>query len=426
MIAFTSTATNLVAAPVAPVDARQVYVRDMTAGTTQAVSVDASGALPRGGGGAPAVSGDGRHVVFESTATLLAADTNRWRDVYARDLQLGTTQLVSVCGACDSDGDGVEDYGYTAADVNHDGQFVAYVRSRYLAVSTSPQPGPAVEDVMLRDLSGQTSELVSVSTGGVRGNGRTYAGEPPVSVSDQYVAISADGRVVTFTSTATNLDAHGDTNGSSDVYVRNRTAGTTVRVSTAGVGSEPNGLSWEPGLSADGSQVVFVSEATNLAPDGNGSQLDIFIAPTTEHPATYFPPSPVPSKSASATPTNSASAPASTPASSQPPPSTGTPLVITGWHCESHSAMILCDVAYSGGTAPVTIRWTFDGHPITAGNDQTTLSCAVPGRRTRDGTGDDHRRIEHLGPTHRRRPVQRPGQLMKRDPAGAVSHLDLG
>ena len=94
-------------------------------------------------------------------------------------------------------------------------------------------------------------------------------------------AVSADGRLVTFVSRASNL-VPGDTNGEPDVFVHDLDAGTTRRVSVSSAGNQGNGNSSLlegslPRISADGRRVVFVSEASNLVGgDANGA-LDVFV-----------------------------------------------------------------------------------------------------------------------------------------------------
>src|SRR5262245_44433649 len=88
-------------------------------------------------------------------------------------------------------------------------------------------------------------------------------------------AASADGRFVVFATWATNLVA-GDTNGFSDVFVRDRVTGQTTRVSLASDGTQGNDHSRAQDISADGRYVVFESWATNLVPDDTNLQLDVF------------------------------------------------------------------------------------------------------------------------------------------------------
>jgi hypothetical protein len=98
----------------------------------------------------------------------------------------------------------------------------------------------------------------SVSSSGNPGNNHSF--EPP---------ISADGRYVAFTSSASNLGAS-DTNNANDVFMRDRQAGTTRRVSLSSSGTQANGSSSEPSISADGKFVAFFSAATNLVAGDSG------------------------------------------------------------------------------------------------------------------------------------------------------------
>ncbi|MGD9507652.1 MAG: TolB family protein [Geminicoccaceae bacterium] len=110
------------------------------------------------------------------------------------------------------------------------------------------------------------TERASVDTAGRQGNRITFA--PP--------AISADGRFVAFASAATNLVA-GDTNGQIDVFVRDRTAGTTQRVNVGSDGAESKGNSGDPAISADGRFVCFFSTASNLVRHDTNGATDVFV-----------------------------------------------------------------------------------------------------------------------------------------------------
>ncbi|MCC7013785.1 MAG: PD40 domain-containing protein [Planctomycetes bacterium] len=112
----------------------------------------------------------------------------------------------------------------------------------------------------------QAPERVSVATSGAQGN-----------LDSAFVSgLSADGNVVVFVSAASNLVAS-DTNGVQDVFVRNRVAATTARVSVSSTGVEGNLASGAGTLSSDGRFAAFSSRATNLvAGDLNGVE-DIFV-----------------------------------------------------------------------------------------------------------------------------------------------------
>jgi len=95
-------------------------------------------------------------------------------------------------------------------------------------------------------------------------------------------AISADGRYVAFASAASTLVA-GDTNGTEDVFVYDRVARTTERVSLSSAGEQGNGDSYGPAISADGRYVAFTSSASSLTAGDDNSDLDIFVRDRVAH-----------------------------------------------------------------------------------------------------------------------------------------------
>jgi hypothetical protein len=111
-----------------------------------------------------------------------------------------------------------------------------------------------------------TPHLVSLDSGGAQAAGAS--GNP---------SISADGRYVAFESTAANL-VPGDTNNSSDIFVKDRWTGAITRVSVKSDGSEATGDSITPRLTPDARYVVFASRAllgeAGAPGSGNG---DIFL-----------------------------------------------------------------------------------------------------------------------------------------------------
>jgi Tol biopolymer transport system component len=113
----------------------------------------------------------------------------------------------------------------------------------------------------------QVTERVSVDSSGAQGHGDSGYFRS---------SISADGRYVAFASDAPDL-VPGDTNGSRDVFVRDRLNGTTERVSTDAGGVQGNADSHDPGLSADGRFVTFESLASNLVPGDSNAVSDIFV-----------------------------------------------------------------------------------------------------------------------------------------------------
>ncbi|GID97548.1 PD40 domain-containing protein [Amorphoplanes digitatis] len=111
-----------------------------------------------------------------------------------------------------------------------------------------------------------TTTAISVTSDG-RNPADDYSREP---------ALSADGRYVAFSSESRTL-VPGDTNRTSDIFVRDRQTGSTERVSLASAGTQGNKASDSPSISADGRFVAFISRATNLvAGDTNGLR-DVFL-----------------------------------------------------------------------------------------------------------------------------------------------------
>jgi len=122
-----------------------------------------------------------------------------------------------------------------------------------------------VADVFVHDRTTGVTERISVGSSGKQGNRLS-----------RLPAISADGRFVAFESAASNL-VPGDDNRVVDVFVRDREAGTTERVSLDDAGREGNGRSDSCAISVDGRIVAFQSEASNLvAGDTDGTQ-DVFV-----------------------------------------------------------------------------------------------------------------------------------------------------
>ncbi len=225
---------------------------------TERVSISTSGSQANNSSSNPAISADSRYVVFDSLASnLVPNDTNSQRDVFVRDRQTGTTTRVSVSSA------GVQGNGWSFSPaISGDGRYIAFASGASNLVTGDTN---ARDDIFLHDR--QTSETIRVSltNSGLQANGGS--GSP---------SLSSDGRLIAFYSDATNLVAN-DTNNVFDVFVRDRVAGTTTRVSVGAGGVQANGASRTPWISANGQFVAFVSSATNLVPGDTNSVDDIFV-----------------------------------------------------------------------------------------------------------------------------------------------------
>lgn len=141
-VVFASDATNLVLGDTN--NHRDIFIRDLAAGTTERVSISTSRGQANGHSFNPYISRDGRYVVFESDATnLVSGDTNQSRDIFLHDRQTGVTSLVSVSSQ------GVQgDRNSSMASISDDGRYVAF---ESLSTNLLPNDRNLVSDVFLRD-----------------------------------------------------------------------------------------------------------------------------------------------------------------------------------------------------------------------------------------------------------------------------------
>ena len=213
-----------------------MFLRDRTLGTTELVSV--SSAEVKGGGVGAAISADGLFVAFSSGSTLLVpGDTNGLVDVFVRDLVAGTTERVSVDSAeVQAMGGPI---GSLLPAIDADGSIVAF---QSFATNLVAGDTNGLVDVFVRDRALGTTERVSIDSAEAQAAGG----------NSQLPAVNDDGRFVAFASLATNL-VSGDTNAGMDIFVRDRTLGTTVRVSVDSAEGQamPSGGNF-PGISANG------------------------------------------------------------------------------------------------------------------------------------------------------------------------------
>lgn len=236
---------------------KDVYVHDRQAGETSLVSVASDGTMGNAEAWPGDISGDGRYVVFDSQAsTLIAGDTNGRIDIFLHDRQTGETSRISV----DSDGDQVPWHSMNPV-ISQDGRYVAF-RSE-----GDFESGVVTEgyDLFVKDR--QTGEVTLVSA--------TYDGSMNiVNANDPF--ISANGDYILFWSAGTAF-VEGDTNGANDVFFYDRQADELSIVSVASDGSQGIIDSEVASVTADGRYVAFVSEASNLVAGDTNAEADIFL-----------------------------------------------------------------------------------------------------------------------------------------------------
>ncbi len=255
-----------------------------------------------------ALSGDGNVVAFTSRAGNLFsgdsryrlvpyADTHRWMDVLVHDRTTHRTELIA--------GGFATEQLFDFPALSHDGRLVAYsdagtlaehhlyVRDRvtgtttFIAHNTGLAPSFSADGTLLAfetsdplvpaDTNGKTDVYVRDLVGG--GVERVSVDSSGTEGDDdsEYASMSADGRYVAFESAATNL-VPGDTNGKRDIFLHDRVTSITTRVSVDSIGTQADKASSDPSLSADGLHVAFESDATNLVAGDTNGKTDVFVS----------------------------------------------------------------------------------------------------------------------------------------------------
>ncbi len=257
LVAFESSSTDL---GVGSSGVRDLFVRDLLTGQTRLVTESFSGGAANGDSVDPVLSANGQFVIFSSDATnLVASDTNGRADVFVRDLALGTTELVSRA----IDGTLGNDHTQGRADISRDGRFVVFSSK---ANNLVPGDTNAVADIFLLDRQLGTLDLVSVSGGSFPNLGNGNSTLP--SVSD-------DGSRITFLSAASNLGAIANNSGS-QAMIRDIVARSTLYVSSPDGVTPGNILSGSPTISADGRIVSYWSYASNIVTGDIANRPDVF------------------------------------------------------------------------------------------------------------------------------------------------------
>ncbi len=264
-VAFTSYAANLT--PGDNNGVRDVYVRDRCTSRTYRASVPATSNPFCISGESPlaSISGDGRYVGFASFAANLVGSCTGWfvSHIYVRDLQTNTTELVDK-----SAGGGISNSWSWGADLSVDGRYVVFSS---LGSNIVPGDGNGRTDAFVRDRVANTVERVSVTSAGGEPNGDSVA-----SFSGKSRVITPDGRYVAFRSAGSNVVV-ADTNNTWDIFLRDRQAASTERVSLTGTGAQANGQSQVGQISQDGRYVSFQSQATNFDARDGDAEWDVYL-----------------------------------------------------------------------------------------------------------------------------------------------------
>jgi Tol biopolymer transport system component len=243
------------------------------------------------------VSNGGSYFLFASDRALSDDDTNGAPDLYRVDLETSDVRRVSVYP---------ESLGYYGADnfvSSQDADVIAFqaiggfrVYARHVSSGTTQWVAPEADDddtwrpsisgdgafvafdtrsmsltgtgelhVFVENLGTEKLELVSSNSLGQPANAQSFG-----------ASLSADGSIVAFQSDASNLTPD-DTNYARDVFVKDRSTGSTTRVSVSSDGLQSNDASFLPTVSANGRYVAFLSRASNLAPGDSNALIDVYV-----------------------------------------------------------------------------------------------------------------------------------------------------
>ena len=232
------------------------YVRNIQAGTTSLVTPGTSEPVFEAD-----ISGDGAFIVFTTVSPLVAGDVNGLADVYRRNLSNGTIEIVSRIPALPNAGNSDSNQGV----MSDDGRWVAFAsRATNLIAGFTDNSGAFSADVFVRDMTGGTTYLVSSRFNSSTQGGNDGSDEPdiagsPAAINDVKVA---------FSSYANDLadNAVTDTDTSSSVYLKEMPGQASELVSraTGPAGANADSRAHTPSISDNASRIVFSSDATNL------------------------------------------------------------------------------------------------------------------------------------------------------------------
>jgi hypothetical protein len=257
---FFSTEEALVAADTDR--SEDVYARDLAAGTTALVSLGGAPCQPTCGNGNQSAiffgaSADGKRVDFVTAEELSSADTDGMTDIYQRDLVSGATTLASrgsegCSPICGNGSNGVIFQGASA-----DGSRVYFTTGESLDLEDTDE----LSDIYVRDLQAETTELIS----------RPGTCPPAVDCAPAFGGVSSDGSRVYF-ETNERIDG-ADTDSASDVYLWEN--GTISRLSFGPTGGNGSTNATYEAAAASGNAIFFETAESLVASDGDSS-IDIY------------------------------------------------------------------------------------------------------------------------------------------------------
>ena len=222
-------------------------------GTRTLVSSSATRTAANGVSEYPSLSADGTWIAYQSMATNLTSNgsTGHLR-IFLQNLTTGARACITPTA---------NDHCY-CAKISANGRFVAYVSAATNLVAGDTNNA---DDIFVYDrISGRTE---CVSQTDIHGQSMGFCSNPDISGDGRYVVYCSDGADVVMN----------DANGQADIFLYDRKARSTSRVSVASTWTEANAPSFYPSISANGRYVAFCSMASNLTPDDHNGAYDVFV-----------------------------------------------------------------------------------------------------------------------------------------------------
>ncbi|MEO5823963.1 MAG: hypothetical protein ABIT71_25940 [Vicinamibacteraceae bacterium] len=222
------------------------------------LSVSTAGTEANGYSATLAVSRDGRHVLFSSTATnLVAGDTNTHDDIFIRDRDTDRDGIFDEAGAAATirvnqglAGEQSPD-GFTASQMSADGRFVLWVTAGALV----PEDTNGVVDVYLRDRDADGDGIFDEPGAVIVERVSTGTGNAQTNADSFTPSMTPDARFILFSSRASNL--HPIASVPAQFYRKDRLTTVTTIVTARPDGTPGNTNASSAVLSADGRYAAF-------------------------------------------------------------------------------------------------------------------------------------------------------------------------
>jgi Tol biopolymer transport system component len=243
---------------------RQIFWRDRNTGITRLVSAGPGGEEGNADSYAPAISGDGKMVAFEShSSNLVQEDKNGLRDIFIWHSSTNKIERVSIAGGGEeANGESYE------ASLSGDGNFIAFTSTAGNISAT--EKGVSANNVFLRNLKSGSTMMISVDPASKKGGG----GSKP--------SVSYDGARIAFYSHTGTL-VPDDKNGIWDIFLWEQGNASLKRISLAADGKERSQGSESanrivaPAISGDGRYIAFTTTAPGMVANDMNNFQDVFI-----------------------------------------------------------------------------------------------------------------------------------------------------